>query len=192
MLRWWRRCWWRMLEVKYVDDKLGVFGDDFCHLGHQHPLSLNIGVRHLYSTDVIKILILSPTSIGLSIYGLSYTDYRYTESSNYNLDDGIFYHLKCKLFLWVHNLSDGVSNDMPESKDQNSLYSVIEQIFINILNGSLLSDWIWKDFSQVPLDKFHNRIIHLNCSCGLTIWWTTHFPKGGFWQENLFTVSIFL
>ena len=58
------------------------------------------------------------------------------------------------------------------------------KFLINILRGSLLSVWIWKVFRQVPSDQFH----YLNYCCGLTIWWTTGFPRGGFWQENPFTV----
>ena len=61
------------------------------------------------------------------------------------------------------------------------------KFLINISRGSLLSVWIWKVFRQVPSDQFH----YLNCCCGLTIWWTTGFPRGGFWQENQSTVLCF-
>ena len=58
------------------------------------------------------------------------------------------------------------------------------KFIINISRASLLSGRIWKVFRQVPSDKFH----YLNNCCGLTIRSTTDFPRGGFWQENPFTV----
>ena len=64
----------------------------------------------------------------------------------------------------------------------------VYKFMINISRASLLSDWIWKVFRRVPSDKFH----YLNYCCGLTIQSTTDFPRGGFWQENPFTVIFFI
>ena len=44
-------CWRQFLDVS----------DAFGYFGHQHHLSLNIGVGHHLPKDVTKILILSPT-----------------------------------------------------------------------------------------------------------------------------------
>ena len=42
-------CWRRFEDV----------GDTFGHFGYQHPISLNINIRHQFPKDVTKILILS-------------------------------------------------------------------------------------------------------------------------------------